>query len=154
TPPSVAILSPAPNAVLSGTVTVSATATDAAGVAGVQFQVDGANAGSEDTAPPYELALDTTALANGPHVLTAIARNVSGLTATSAAVQVIVAQAPDVTPPSVPTGLAARAVSPTEIDLSWNPSSDPDGAVAGYRVFRGGAEIATVTGTAYADSSV
>ena len=37
----------------SGTTTVTATATDNGGVAGVQFKLDGANLGAEDTTAPY-----------------------------------------------------------------------------------------------------
>ena len=44
---------------------------------------------------------------------------------------------PDTTPPSTPTGLSATAVSTSEIDLSWTPSTDNVG-VAGYQVFRDG----------------
>ena len=40
TPPTAAITAPAPNATVSGTVTLTATATDNVGVAGVQFLVD------------------------------------------------------------------------------------------------------------------
>jgi hypothetical protein len=59
-------------------------------------------------------------------------------------------------PPSVPTGLTATAVSPNEIDLGWNASTDTDSTgVAGYHVFRNGALVATVTsGTSYKDPSL
>jgi hypothetical protein len=59
-------------------------------------------------------------------------------------------------PPSVPTGLTATAVSANEIDLSWNASSDTDSTgVAGYHVYRGGAQIATVSsGTSYKDPAL
>lgn len=40
----------------------------------------------------------------------------------------------DTTPPSVPTGLTATAVSSSQIDLSWNASSD-DVGVAGYKIY-------------------
>ena len=43
TPPTVSIVTPAAGATVSGSVTVSATAGDNVGVAGVQFKVDGAN---------------------------------------------------------------------------------------------------------------
>jgi fibronectin type 3 domain-containing protein len=42
---------------------------------------------------------------------------------------------PDTTPPSVPAGLAATAVSSTQINLSWTASTDNVG-VTGYRVER------------------
>ena len=50
TPPTVSITAPASGATVSGTaVTVSATAADNVRVAGVQFKLDGANLGAEDT---------------------------------------------------------------------------------------------------------
>jgi hypothetical protein len=51
-------------------------------------------------------------------------------------------------PPSVPRGLAAVAVSSTEIDLSWKASKD-NVAVTGYRVYRNGTEVGTTAGTTY-----
>lgn len=43
-------------------------------------------------------------------------------------------QGGDTTPPSVPANLSAAPASATEIDLSWDPSTD-DVAVAGYKVY-------------------
>lgn len=60
----------------------------------------------------------------------------------------------DTTAPSVPTGLSGTAASMTEINLSWTASTDNIGVV-GYRVFRNGTQIATVTtGTTYADTGL
>ena len=54
TPPTVSVTAPAAGATVSGTnVTVSANASDNVGVAGVQFKLDGANLGAEDTSAPY-----------------------------------------------------------------------------------------------------
>src|SRR5204863_2248951 len=50
TPPTVSVTSPTGGSTVSGTITVSANASDNVGVAGVQFQLDGANLGAEDTA--------------------------------------------------------------------------------------------------------
>src|SRR5690348_15810080 len=50
TPPAISISAPATGATLTGSVTVSATASDNVGVVGVQFQLDGANLGPEDAA--------------------------------------------------------------------------------------------------------
>jgi hypothetical protein len=91
TAPSVGITSPASGATVAGTITVSANAADNVGVAGVQFLVDGANLGSEDTAGPYSTAWDTVTVTNGSHTLTAVARDAAGNTTTSAAVTVTVA---------------------------------------------------------------
>ena len=98
TPPSVAMTSPANGATVSGTVTVSASATDDTRVAGVQFLLDGANLGAEVTAPPYTVAWTTTSASNGAHALGARARDAAGNQATSAAATVTVA---NVTPPSI-----------------------------------------------------
>src|SRR5437867_1980778 len=60
TPPAVSITSPANGATVSGTVTVSASASDNVGVVGVQFKLDTANLGSEDITAPYSLSWNTT----------------------------------------------------------------------------------------------
>jgi hypothetical protein len=61
----------------------------------------------------------------------------------------------DVTPPSVPTGVNGTPVGTTEIDLTWNASTDNAGGsgVAGYNVFRGGSKVnvGLVTSTNYQD---
>ncbi len=46
----------------------------------------------------------------------------------------------DVSPPTVPTGLVANAISQTEIDLTWEHSTD-DLQVAGYNIYRDNAFI-------------
>ena len=43
---------------MSGTVTVTATAADDVGVAGVRFLLDGVALGAEDTTAPYEAVLE------------------------------------------------------------------------------------------------
>jgi len=94
TPPVVAITSPANNATISGTTTITATATDNVAVASVQFKVDNANTGAAVLTAPYSYALDTTTLSNANHILTALATDTSGNAATSAAVTVKVNNAP------------------------------------------------------------
>ena len=94
TPPTVSITSPASGPTIAGVFTVVADATDDGEVAGVQFQVDGASAGAEVSATPYQLDLDSYNLPNGPHQLTAIARDTAGNTATSAGVDIEVLNAP------------------------------------------------------------
>ena len=87
--PTVAITAPANGATVSGTITVSATASDNVGVIGVQFKLDGANLLSEDTVAPYSISWNT-GLWPGSHTLTAAARDAAGNTATSAGVTVTV----------------------------------------------------------------
>ena len=97
TPPTVSITSPAAGATVSGTVSVTASATDNVGVAGVQLRLDGANLGAEDTTAPYSVAWDTTTAATGSHTLTAVARDAAGNTTTSSPVTVTVTGSQPVT---------------------------------------------------------
>ncbi len=90
TPPTVSVTSPPEGTTVSGTVSVTADASDNIGVAGVQFLLDGANLGAEDTTAPYAVIWNTLATANGNHVLTARARDAAGNVTTSAAVNVTV----------------------------------------------------------------
>ena len=93
TPPTVSISSPAAAAKVSGPVTVSASASDNVGVAGVRFKLDGLDLGSEDATAPYSVSWDTTGVPSGSHVLTAVARDAAGNLATSAPRSVTVSNA-------------------------------------------------------------
>lgn len=90
TPPSVSITSPTPGSTVSGSVTVSASASDNTGVTGVQFLVDSAFFGAVKTAAPYTTSWDTTAVANGAHTVAAQATDAAGNATTSASVPVTV----------------------------------------------------------------
>jgi len=81
TPPTISMTAPAQGAMLAGSVTVSATATDDVGVAGVQFLLDGAPLGTERTAAPYSMSWNTATASNGAHTLSATARDAAGNTA-------------------------------------------------------------------------
>ncbi len=86
--PAVSLTSPAPGSTVAGNVDLVASASDNVGVAGVQFQVDGVNAGTEDLVAPFRLSLDSPLLADGDHVFTAVARDHAGNHATSTPVAV------------------------------------------------------------------
>src|SRR5207244_4322558 len=88
TPPTASLTAPADGATVVGTVTISASASDDIGVAGVQFLLDGANLGAEDTNSPYSVTWDTATATPGAHTLTAVARDAAGNTVTSAPVTV------------------------------------------------------------------
>jgi glucose/arabinose dehydrogenase len=83
TPPTVSISAPAAGTTVGGSVAVTADAADDRSVAGVQFKLDGANLGAEDTSAPYAATWDTKAGANGPHTLAAVARDAAANHATS-----------------------------------------------------------------------
>src|SRR5437867_3435766 len=101
TPPTVSITSPSSGSTVSGAITVTASASDNVGVAGVQFLLDGANLGAEDTGAPYSVSWDTTTASGGSHTLTAIARDAAGNRTTSSAVTITVANSNDTSPPTV-----------------------------------------------------
>jgi hypothetical protein len=90
TSPMVSITAPSNNATVSGTITISGTASDNVGVVGVQFQVDGGNTGSEDTSAPYDYVLNTIPLSDGTHVITAVAKDADGNNATSSVINITV----------------------------------------------------------------
>ncbi len=97
--PTITITAPAAGTV-SGTLNVSANASDNVGVVGVQFLLDGASLGTEDIAAPYTVSWNTLTTANGAHTLTARARDAAGNTAISTGVIVTVnndTQSPTIT---------------------------------------------------------
>lgn len=55
-----------------------------------------------------------------------------------------------------PKNLIATPISSSRIDLSWDPSADAPGNIDGYRVFRNGSPIATVSSatTTYANTGL
>jgi hypothetical protein len=119
TPPSVSLTAPAGGATVSGTSTqVTATASDNVGVAGVQFQIDGANLGSEDVSAPYSTTWNTTTASNGTHTLSAVARDAAGNRST-ASVTVTVSNT-TTTPPPSGSGIASRY--PGDVGIENDPS--------------------------------
>lgn len=59
----------------------------------------------------------------------------------------------DTTPPTAPANLSGSAVSATQINLTWNASTDNTG-VSGYTVYRNGTKIGTASGTSYSDTGL
>ena len=118
-PPTVQLTAPLANSTVTGAITVSANATDDSAIAGVQFKLDGANLGAEDTSSPYTVSWDTTTAANGPHVLSAVARDASANVTTSSPITITVQnQAPAA---FVVDTLITRLAQPTQITFT------PDG---------------------------
>jgi Bacterial Ig domain len=86
--PSVSLVSPGDT--VGGVVNLGASASDNVGVVGVKFLEDGTQIGSEDLAAPYNVSWNTTSVADGQHILTAVARDAAGNTGTSSPVSVVV----------------------------------------------------------------
>jgi hypothetical protein len=138
TPPAVAITLPVNGATVSGTETVTASASDDIAIAGVDFLLDGVAPGAEDTAAPYSTPWNTTHVGNGSHTLTAVARDAAGNRTTSAPVTVTVSN--NTTPPPDTTRFEE-----TSSAISAGP--------AGAWVLRG-AEVAAFSGGSAGSSDV
>ena len=145
TAPTVTVTSPAAASNVSATVTVTATAADDIGVAGVQFLLDGAPLGAEDTTAPYEVAWDTAPVANGAHTLTAVARDAAGHQTTSAAVSVTVTN--DTTAPTV-TVTSPAAASSVSATVTVTATAADDIGVAGVQFLLDGAPLGAEDTTA------
>ena len=157
-PPTVSITSPGNGATVSGTVAVTATATDNVGVARVEFYVDGVLKNT-DTAAPWSWNWDTNTATNGTHTLVASAFDAAGNTNNSAGVVVTVNNSTtDTQAPTVPANLTATRGTGS-ITLNWTASTDNVG-VTGYQVWRATAsggpftQIATATSTTFTDSGL
>jgi len=114
TPPKVAMTSPSQGSTIAGLVNVTASASDAVAVTGVQFFLDGSTLGTQITTAPYSLTWDSTTVGQGTHTLAARASNGARLSTTSTSVTITVS---DPTNPAVvgqwssPISLPAVAVN-------------------------------------------
>ncbi|MEO8139286.1 MAG: sulfatase-like hydrolase/transferase, partial [Gemmatimonadota bacterium] len=86
----VTISTPTSGAVLNDSLTLTASASAPTGIIGVQFKIDGANLGAEVGTAPYALRIDSYAFTDGPHTVSAQARDSAGQTALSPAVAVTI----------------------------------------------------------------
>ena len=111
------------------------------------------------------LEFDVTSYVNGEGMLSfgvstpgstaiSLASRESGATSPQLIIDFL-AGGPDTQSPETPTGLIANALGSTQVDLSWNASSD-NVAVKGYTIYRDGTAIDTVldTSLSYSDTSV
>ncbi len=97
-PPQTAITAPADGATVIAPMTITASATDNAGVASVQFLIDGAVVGT-DTTSPYSYNWNTLVSGNGPHTIASKAFDAAGYSAQSATIAVTVDH--ETVPPAV-----------------------------------------------------
>lgn len=138
--PTVRITTPAPNASVSGTITINATAADTGGVTKVELYVNSSLL-SADTTSPYTFQWDTTKVSNGAQLLTAKAYDAAGNVGVDS-FKVSVENG-DKQAPSIPAGLTAKATAYNSATLTWKASTDNAG-VTGYTVFRDGIPVATL----------
>jgi hypothetical protein len=129
------------NKVINGTTTTVATASYSGGGPNVWFDVDVIRSGTS-----------TTVKVNGVTIFSNIVQSELGAgkiglitTWTDGRFDnVSLGVTIDTEAPSVPTGLTGTAVSPTQINLTWNASTD-DFGVTGYTVFLNDAVLGTTT---------
>lgn len=142
TPPSV------PAGLSSGAATIASfllrwnAASDNVGVTAYEVFRDGMSLGTTGAT-----SFSVTGLAlSTAYTMTVRARDAAGNWSAPSAARVISTLA-DTIPPSVPTGLAAGAITLRSFTLSWGASTDNVG-VTGYEVFRGSVSLGTTTGLA------
>jgi hypothetical protein len=149
TPPAVAITSPVSGGSVTGIVALLADVSDDGSVAGVQFELDGAPLGAEDTVAPYEFLWNTANSVNGGHTLGAVARDAAGNHAAAGAIAVTVAN--DLSPPAVAlTSPAAGSVSGT---LTIAATATDDVAIVGVQFLVDGVNLGAEDTTAPYEAS-
>lgn len=85
TAPTTSVTSPTASQQLSGTVNLTANASDSVGVTKVEFYVDGALKGNDATSP-YSLSIDTKTLSEGTHTVVTKAYDAAGNVGTSSSI--------------------------------------------------------------------
>ncbi|MEP7301276.1 MAG: PQQ-dependent sugar dehydrogenase [Caldimonas sp.] len=153
--PSATLTAPAGLAAgLTGAITLSASAADNVGVAGVEFQIDGAPIGAVDASAPYTTSLDTSLHPSGQHVLRARAGDAAGnLSPWSTALVEFGGSV------SQPAGFTRDQSWVTGLTSATAFAQAPDGRLfvaeqgGNLRVVRNGALLATPFATVAVDSS-
>ncbi len=153
TPPTVTLTSPATGSALSGTATLSATASGPAPISSVQFLLDGEPIGSPVTSAPYTLKWNTASTPPGSYYLSAQATDTNGFVGTALDVPVTVKEGEEGTGSEAPTvsiasPVAGQTVSGTR-QVSANVSDD--GAIREVQFYLDGEALgAPVTAAPYA----
>ncbi|MCC6437069.1 MAG: fibronectin type III domain-containing protein [Acidimicrobiales bacterium] len=123
--------------------------TDDVGVAGYTVYRDGVAVGT----PSGTSFTDSGLVSGTAYEYRVSARDTSGNESAQSAPVSATTGTPDVTPPSVPTGLAVTGSTQTAVSLAWSASTD-DVGVAGYTVYRDGVAVGTPSGTSFTDSGL
>ena len=133
TAPAVSVTAPAPNATVSGTVTLSANASDNVGVARVEFLVDGGVLAA-DPSSPYSVSWNTPAVSNGTHTVAARAFDAANNFTTTSTVTVTVANNSAPVPIGPPTVISTDPATGAVTGLI--NVTDPDGDALNYTITR------------------
>ena len=144
--PDLTVYLPENNVMLSGTVTDDGLPDDNLIVTWSQLSGPSTAYFESDNAPETSVTLGSA----GIYVLELMADDGELTDADTITVTVL---EPDTTPPSIPQNVNASAVSSSEIDISWDASTDNIGVVQ-YQLYRDSVLIATVTDTSFADTGL
>jgi chitodextrinase len=123
--------------------------TDNVGVSGYQVFRDGTPVATT-TAAAFS---DNGLASSSSYMYTVSAFDAAGNTSIPSAPLSVTTTATDAMAPSMPTGLQSLNVTSGSLILTWAPSTD-NVAVAGYRVFRDGIQVATTAAASYSDSGL
>ncbi len=124
TAPTVSVTSPSSGSTVSGTISLSANASDNVGVTGVQFKIDGTNYGSAITTSPYTTTLATSGLSNGTHTISAVASDAAGNTATSSVTVTVSNTVASSAASTSGTWIYQNQLASNWSDGSWNVTDD------------------------------
>ena len=125
-------------------------ATDNVGVTLYRVSMDGTETGTTATT-----SFQATGLNSGQsYSFSVIAEDASGNQSTAATVSATTLTSTDTVAPSIPTGLTLDSAAANAVSISWTASTDDQGTVASYRVFRDTVEVGTSTTTTYIDNTV
>jgi len=119
---------------------------DNVGVAGYAVYRNGAPVGTSGTTHFQDSGLR----ANTSYTYSIIAYDIMGNASGAATVVGTTNSAIDHSSPSTPTGLVAQALTSTQVEVIWNASTD-NVWVAGYKVYRNGAQVAQTVFPSFSD---
>jgi fibronectin type 3 domain-containing protein len=150
--PVVRLVNPAPGVVIGQATTLQATASDASGIAKVQFYIDGASVASL-ASEPYSYAWNVTGVADGEHVIKVAATDGAGRVSEQSATITVAhsSTAPDIEGPKLTniiangSALADGAVFSRNASLALS-ASDSSGVVR-VELLLDGSVIATASGS-------
>jgi hypothetical protein len=157
TPPTISITAPTASSSNSGSVNVTATAADNVGVAGVQFKINGVNLGSELTAAPYAVTLDTTKYTNGSYTISAVARDAAANT-TTAQVTITINNPVVVTESlfstQTPSTLNNTDGAGVNYELGMKFTTTAAGQIKSIKFYKSSSETGTHTGKIYSSTGI
>jgi subtilisin family serine protease len=146
TAPVVSLSAPANNAFVTGTLALSAGATDNVAISKVEFYRDNNVLLTTDTSSPYTFSWNTTTVTQGAHTLYAIAQDTAGLRTTSATIAITV----DNTAPTVAITSPANgaAILPNAI-VNINANASDNFGVVKVEFYVGTTLTCTLTSAPY-----